>query len=40
VKYADDLVLLAREDTALQGMVEELIEIGKFYGMERNVEEN
>jgi hypothetical protein len=37
VKYADDLVLLAREETALQGMVDRLIEIGRRYGMEMNV---
>jgi hypothetical protein len=38
VKYADDLVLLAREETVLQGMVDRLIEIGRHYGMEMNVE--
>jgi hypothetical protein len=37
VKYADDLVLLAREETVLQGMVDRLIEIGRRYGMEMNV---
>jgi hypothetical protein len=29
VKYADDLVLLAREENVLQGMVYRLIEIGR-----------
>jgi hypothetical protein len=38
VKYADDLVLLAKEETALQGMIDRLIEIGRRYGMEMNVE--
>jgi hypothetical protein len=37
VKYADDLVLLAREETMLQGMIDRLIEIGRCYGMEMNV---
>jgi hypothetical protein len=38
VKYADDLVLLAREETVLQGIIDRLIEIGRLYGMEMNVE--
>jgi hypothetical protein len=38
VKYADDLVLLAREEKVLQGMVDRLIEIVKCNGMEMNVE--
>jgi len=38
VKYADDLVLMAKEETVLQGMIEKLIEIGSCYGMEMNVE--
>jgi hypothetical protein len=38
VKYADDLVLLAKEDTVLQGVVDRLIETGRCYGMEMNVE--
>jgi hypothetical protein len=37
VRYADDLVLLAREETVLQGVVDRLIEIGRCYGMEMNV---
>jgi len=40
VKYADDLVLMAKEETVLQGMVDKLIEIGSCYGMEMNVEKN
>jgi hypothetical protein len=37
VKYADDLVLLAREEKVLQGVVDRLSEIGRRYGMEMNV---
>jgi hypothetical protein len=37
VKYADELVLLAREEKVLQGMIDRLIEIGRRYGMEMNV---
>jgi hypothetical protein len=40
VKYADDLMLLAREEKVLQGMIDRLIEIGRSYGMEMNVEKN
>ena len=38
VKYADDLVLLAKEEKVLQDMIDKLIEIGRCYGMELNVE--
>ena len=38
VKYADDLVLLAKEEKALEDMIDKLIEIGKCYGMEMNME--
>jgi hypothetical protein len=38
VKYADDLVLLAKEETVLQSMIDRVIEIGRCYGMEMNVE--
>jgi hypothetical protein len=38
VKYADDLVLMAKEDTVLQDMIDKVIEIGRCYGMEMNVE--
>jgi hypothetical protein len=38
VKYPDDLMLLDKEETVLQGMIERLIEIGRCYGMEMNVE--
>jgi hypothetical protein len=38
VKYADDLVLLAKEERVLQDIIDKLIEIGRCYGMEMNVE--
>jgi len=38
VKYTDDLVLMAKEETVLQGMIDKLSEIGRYYGMEMNVE--
>ena len=38
VRYADDLVLLAKEEAVLQGMIERIIEIGRCCGMEMNVE--
>jgi hypothetical protein len=38
VKYADDVALMAKEGTALQGMIGKLIEIGICYGMEMNVD--
>jgi len=38
VKYADDLVLLAKEENVLQYMIDKVIEIGRCFGMEMNVE--
>ena len=38
VKYANDLVLLDKEEKVLQDMIDKLIEIGGCYGMEMNVE--
>jgi len=38
VKYADELVLLAKEEMVLQDMIDKVIEIGRCYGMEMNVE--
>jgi hypothetical protein len=38
VKYADERVLMAKEETVLQSMIDKLIEIGRCYGMEMNVE--
>jgi hypothetical protein len=40
VKYAYDLVLLAKEEEVLQKMIDKLIEIGGCYGMEMNVEKD
>ena len=37
VKYADDLVLLTREGSALQSMIGRITEIGRCYGREMNV---
>jgi len=37
VKYADDLMLMAKEETVLQGMIDKLIETGRNYDMEINV---
>jgi hypothetical protein len=34
----DDLVLLAKEETVLQGMIDRLIEIGRYYEIKMNVE--
>ena len=38
LKYADDLVLMAKEETVLRGMIDKLIETSRYYGMEMNVE--
>ena len=38
VKYADDLVLMAKEETVVKGMIDKLIAIGSCYGMEMSVE--
>jgi hypothetical protein len=38
VKYADDLVLLAKEEKVLQDMIDKLTEIGRCYGMEMSTE--
>jgi hypothetical protein len=38
VRYADDLVQLAKEETIIQRMIDKLIEVGRRYGMEINVE--
>jgi len=40
VKYADNLVLLAKEEKVLQDIIDKLIEIGRCYGMEMNVEKD
>jgi hypothetical protein len=38
LRYADDLVLLAKEETILQSMINKLIEVGRGYGMKTDVE--
>jgi len=38
LKYADDFVLMAKEEKVLQGMIDKLIKIGSCCGMEMNVE--
>jgi hypothetical protein len=38
VKYADERVLLAKEEEVLQDMIDKVIEVGRCYGMEMNVE--
>jgi hypothetical protein len=38
VKHADDLVLQDKEGKVLQDMIDKLIEIGRYHGMEMNVE--
>jgi hypothetical protein len=38
MKYADDLVVVAKEEMSLQDMIGKLIETGRCYGMEMNVE--
>jgi hypothetical protein len=38
VKYADVLVLLAKEEMVLQDMIDKPSEIGRCWGMEMNVE--
>jgi hypothetical protein len=37
VKYADELVFLAKEEKVLQNVIDKLTEIGRCYGMEMNV---
>ena len=38
MKYADDLVLLAMEETVLQSMINALTELGRCFGTEMNVD--
>ena len=37
-RLGNDLVLLAKEEKVLQDMIDKIIEIGRCYGMEMNVE--
>ena len=39
-EMCNDLVLLAKEEAVLQGMTDMPIGIGKYYGMQKNVENN
>jgi hypothetical protein len=39
LKYAYDLVLLAKDETVLQCTINRLAEAGRWYGMEINMEE-
>ena len=38
VKYADELVLTAKEEKVMQGIIDKLKEVGRCCGMEMNVE--
>jgi len=38
VKWADDFVPLAKEETVLSSMTDRLIKIGRCYGMQMNME--
>jgi hypothetical protein len=40
VKYASDVVLLAKKGTVLQDMIDRLIEIGICYGLEISMVKN
>jgi hypothetical protein len=40
MKYTDDLVLLAMGEMVAKGMIENLIEIGRCYGTEMDLEKN
>ena len=33
LKYVDEFVLMAKEETVLQGMIDRLIDVGMCYGM-------
>jgi hypothetical protein len=37
VKYAVELLMLAEEETVIQGVTERLTDVGRCYGMEMNV---
>jgi hypothetical protein len=40
MKYVDDVLLLAKEETVPQDMADRVIEIARYYGMEMDVEES
>jgi hypothetical protein len=37
VTHADEPVLLANEEMVIQNIIDRMIEIGKYYGMQMNV---
>ena len=39
MKYEDDLVLLAKEETVLKGVIDRPTEIGRFYGVNLQINE-
>jgi hypothetical protein len=39
-KYAGSLLLMAKKETVLQGMIDRLIKFGRYYGVEMNDQEN
>ena len=40
MQYADDLVLLAKEETVLQGIIYRLIKTGRCYGLKMNLKKS
>ena len=40
IKYADDLVLLAKNEETLQAMMDRMVETGKSYGMDINIDKS
>jgi hypothetical protein len=40
VKYTDDLELVTKEETVLQGVIDRLTKTERCYGMEMNVEKD
>ncbi|MDR5124748.1 reverse transcriptase domain-containing protein, partial [Salmonella enterica subsp. enterica serovar Typhimurium] len=40
IKYADDLVLLAKNEETLQAMMDRMVETGKNYGMDINIDKS
>jgi len=39
LKYADDLVLMSKEETMLRGTISRVIEMGRGLGMQMDVEQ-
>jgi len=40
VKYANELLLLAKEEKVLQDLIDKIIEIGRCHGVEMNTEKH